>query len=145
MAEVRVNAYVHAPCEAVFAHMSDHVRVLSSRTATCSIHSPGPDETNGLGCIREVRAKGIHLLEEVTHFDRPKRYDYRIIKSNLPLEHEGGSLHFHHRGDGTEIDWVTRFTVPVPVVGGALSQIVCTSLTTELTKVLMRAKDTLER
>ena len=41
---------------------------------------PGATERNGLGAQREVVAGPVRFLEDVTRFDRPSGYDYRIVR-----------------------------------------------------------------
>lgn len=145
MAEIRISAYIHAPREDVFAYVSDHERFLQGGAIkSCRVTKPGAGDRNGLGALREVLGRGIRFVEEVTHFEPPARYDYLIRECNLPIDHEGGSLRLIERGDGTEIEWVTRFTIPVPLLGKALAQISVLQLTDQFNKLLLRTKRDLE-
>ena len=146
MAEVRVNVYVHAKRDDVFALVSDHEKFIrGGLVRSCTVVTEGTDDRNGLGCMREIVTPGIRFVEEITVFQRPSRFDYLIRETNLPIHHEGGSLRFHERGPGTEIDWVSLFSIPVPLLGGALARLAATNLTAAFTQLLLNAKSELER
>ncbi|WP_437967833.1 SRPBCC family protein [Sorangium sp. So ce260] len=137
MEEVHVNVYIHAPAERVFDAVADHEVFLRSGDDThTKVIRPGLTERNGLGALREVRAgKRIRYVEEITAFERPSSFDYQILESTQPLRHHGSRLRFTPRGDGTEVDWTSRFEIPVPLVGhllGALARRIFTAVFTEL-------------
>lgn len=146
MPAIHVNVYVHAPRPEVFARVSDHERFLrGDGIKSCRVTRSGTEERNGLGCIREIRSdSGVHFVEEITHFESPNRYDYLIRQCNLPITHEGGSLRFIERGDGTEIDWVSTFSVRVPLLGTALEKVAVLPLTDQFTRLLLVVKQELE-
>lgn len=138
--------YIHAPIERVFEALSDHESFLKSNDTHTSIAQPGTPDRNGLGCVRAVRSKGgVRFAEEITGWSPPTSYDYQIRESSLPLRHHGGQLRFTTRGEGTEVDWTTRFDVTVPLVGRALEPLTAAILTTTFTEMLGAAKERLER
>jgi Polyketide cyclase / dehydrase and lipid transport len=146
MPQIHVNAYIHASPDDVFALVSDHVRFLEATGASrVTITRLGHDEPNGHGCLREVRGKGIRLLEEITAFERPARIDYQIVESTLPIQHRGGSMRFIARGDGTEVDWRSDFELGVPLIGGPAAEFARGLLADAFTQLLMAAKAELER
>ncbi|KYF68111.1 hypothetical protein BE11_15920 [Sorangium cellulosum] len=137
MEEVRVNVYIHAPVERVFDAVADHESFLRSGSSThTKVIRPGLTERNGLGALREVRAgKRIRYVEEITAFERPSSFEYQILESTQPLRHHGSRLRFTPRGDGTEVDWTSRFEIPLPLVGrvlGPLSRQIFIAVFTEL-------------
>ena len=145
MTRIHVSSYIHARREDVFDFVSDHEGFLRGPgIKSCKVTTPGKGDRNGLGALREVRGGGIRFVEEITVFDRPSRYDYVIRECTLPIVHEGGRLSFFERGDGTEIDWVSDFSVPIPIAGGALGRIAALQLTEAFTRLLLRAKAALE-
>ncbi|HLM71241.1 MAG TPA: SRPBCC family protein [Polyangiaceae bacterium] len=146
MRQVHVNVYINAPIERVFDAVTDHEGFLRGEDGThATITRPGSPDRNGLGCLREVRApNGVRFVEEVTSFSPPTSYEYQIQKTSLPLRHHGGQVRLTARGDGTEINWTSRFDLTVPLVGGALEPIAASILTTKFTEMLLAAKARLE-
>ena len=146
MAEVRINAFINAKRDDAFDLISDHERFLSGGAIeSCRVVTPGSGHKNGLGCFREVRTTtGVRFIEEITRFDGPERYDYVIRECTLPIAHDGGSVRLIDRSGGTEVDWVTRFLVPVPLLGGAMAQLASMILTTEFNRLVLEAKRMLE-
>jgi hypothetical protein len=140
-----ITFYIHATPERVFAALSDHEHFFRGKDIKLSrVVSPGTTETNGLGAIREIHNGGVRFLETITHFDRPRRFDYLITKCSVPLRHEGGRITFTPRGDGTEIHWISDFEVRLPVIGGAAGGLFRLLLVDELTRLLHQAKRELE-
>ncbi|WP_437676555.1 SRPBCC family protein [Sorangium sp. So ce131] len=146
MEEVHVNVYIHAPVERVFEAVADHERFLRAGESTrTTVVRPGLTERNGLGALREVRVgKRIRYVEEITAFERPSSFDYRILESSQPLRHHGSRLRFTPRGDGTEVDWTSRFEVPVPLVGSALGSLARRMFVAAFTELLLAEKARLE-
>ncbi|WP_437570742.1 SRPBCC family protein [Sorangium sp. So ce542] len=146
MAEVHVNVYIHAPLERVFDAVADHESFLRSGDGTrTKLIRPGLTERNGLGALREVRVgKRIRYVEEITAFERPSSFDYHILESSQPLRHHGSRLRFTSRGDGTEVDWTSRFEVPLPLVGDLLGALARRLFTAAFTELLLAEKARLE-
>jgi hypothetical protein len=76
-----------------------------------------------VGAMREVTAVGAWFREEITAYDPPRSYSYRIVRSFPALEHEGGTLTFTPSGDGTHVDWATTYTIP-DRAGGRVTEVV---------------------
>jgi hypothetical protein len=55
----------------------------------------------------------MRFREEITAYDAPRSYSYLVVRSFPASEHEGGTLTFTPSGDGTRVDWVSTYTVPV--------------------------------
>jgi hypothetical protein len=143
---MRVNCYIHSPVERVFDAVSDHERFFTGgRITLARIVRPGEKDRNGLGCLREIRTTRVRFVEEITSFDRPGSFEYVIRECSLPMRHEGSRLELTRRGDGTEVDWTSSFEVPVPAVGPVLTRMWQNALTVEFTRLLIQAKDRLEK
>ncbi|MEM1414439.1 MAG: SRPBCC family protein [Myxococcota bacterium] len=126
MKELRVQARYAAPPADVFEAVSDHEVLLTTPATRCRLLQEGEAERNGLGALREIRSAGLVFREEIVAFTRPHRYEY-VIRSlkgpgglALPVEHELGWLELTPEGEGTRVDWVSRFCVKLPGIGGAL-------------------------
>ena len=78
---------------------------------------------NGLGALREVRNGMLCFEEEITAFDPPHAYEYRILSLRgplnlkLPFQHESGRLELHDLNGKTRVVWTSRFHFSVPLIG----------------------------
>ena len=61
--------------------------------------------------------------EEITAYDAPRSYSYRIVRSFPAFDHEGGTLTFSPSGEGTHVDWVTTYTHPARAGGKAMEAV----------------------
>ena len=94
------------------------------------------------GSVRCAASRSVPLTfdEEVTAYERPSRFDYLIVKLNVPFEHHGGSIRLTPDGDATHVDWRSSFTVPTPVVGGLEELVWKSALTRGFRRVLEDAE-----
>ena len=146
MPTAEISFYIHQSPERTFAALADHEHFFrGGNIKLCKVVQPGTSERNGLGAVREVHNGGARFLEEVTHFDRPRRFDYLVTKCSLPLRHEGGKIEFTPRGEGTEIHWTSRFTVAIPLLGAAAGELFRLILVAEVTRMLHQTKRELEQ
>ena len=125
---VRFEQFFAAPRDKVFAWFADHDkfgRIWPGKTRR--IHeSPDPREPNGLGSVREIRSGGLTFEETVTGFDVPERIEYRITKGG-PIKNHRGELRFSEVEGGTRLDYVIEFDPKLPLTGGLIASILCTS------------------
>jgi len=75
------------------------------------------------GAVREVTGIGIWFREEITAYDAPRSYSYLILKSFPVFRHDGGTLTFTPKGDGTHVDWDSSYTHPALAGGRAMEAI----------------------
>jgi hypothetical protein len=125
MTEVSVRIHVAARRDVVFAAATDHETFLRSAdgATTARVVRAGDPAPNGLGCLREVSVGGkVRYLEEITAWEPPAAFGYTIRKTSLPLRHAGSRLTFTPRDGGTDVQWTSRFTVPIPVLGRLLER-----------------------
>ena len=146
MQEVRVRVHIAAPVERVFNAVSDHESFLRSEGGvSAKVVRPGEPECNGLGCVREVRVgQRARYVEEITAWQRPSAFEYTIRETSLPLRHAGSRLTFTARGDGTDVEWTSRFEVTVPILGRLLSARAKRRYARSFTELLLAAKGRLE-
>jgi hypothetical protein len=76
-----------------------------------------------VGALREVTGFGTWLREEITAYDAPRSYSYRIVGSFPAFDHVGGTLTFTPSGDGTHVGWVTTHTVPARAGGKVMEAV----------------------
>ncbi|WP_369260705.1 SRPBCC family protein [Streptomyces sp. R35] len=82
--EVRRTAA--APPDTVFDVFTDHrgYAALVSAIRSSTLQQEGDPAPNGLGAVRVLRVPGATIREQVTEFNRPSRYSYRML-SGAPL------------------------------------------------------------
>ncbi len=113
-AQVSKKLHIQAPIELVFERLVDHEAMSDwPGIASCRLVREGTPR-NGLGAVRQVKARGLTLLEEIVHYEPPLRYDYRITKG-LPVDHLG-SVRLSPTESGVELSWEVRMTSRWPLV-----------------------------
>lgn len=120
MVELHIERTIAAPQEQVFDWLADPAS-LTAAPPVLQAHWVKGASGPGVGAVRRVIGLGTWFREEITAYDRPNNYSYYILRSFPPFKHEGGTLTFTARGDGTHVDWVTRFTHPA-YAGGKLME-----------------------
>lgn len=154
MAKAHVNCYIDASADRVFDLISDHAGlsrwpgIRSSR-----LLERGAERKNGVGAVREVISDiGVRLVEAIIAFEPPQAgadgvvrggYEYRIRKANLPIEHQHGRVQVIARHTGTEVDWQSVFSTPVPVLGSVMDRMIQPLVVAGFTEVLLAIKRTL--
>jgi uncharacterized protein YndB with AHSA1/START domain len=118
MRTVHVTRTIPAPPEDVFDLLADHANYERFRGITGSeLVREGTPAPNGLGALRRIKVTPLSFDEEITHFDRPSRLDYVIVKLNVPFEHDGGSIIVTPENGATRVDWRSSYRVPTPLIG----------------------------
>jgi len=103
--------------------LSDHEGyTFIRRVSEAKLLKPGRSEKNGLGAVRRIRILGVTFLEDIVAFDPPRLLEYRVRECTLPIRHEIGRMQFTATDRGTHVHWLSRFEMPVPVVGGLLAR-----------------------
>jgi len=147
MRSVQVNVHINAPIERVFETISDHERFLRSADGTrTKLLQEGSAERNGLGCVREVSVgKRAWYVEEITAWNRPACFEYTIRSASMPIRHEGSRLSFAEVSGGTNVQWSSRFSIPIPILGGPLGAAAEKLFSKAFAALLETAKVQLER
>ena len=83
---------------------------------------PGDDGEYRLGAIRTFRSPQCWWTEEVTVYERPYRFGYQVLRIFPPAQHHGATIDLAERGGRTHVRWMSSYSMPVPVVGGALER-----------------------
>jgi uncharacterized protein YndB with AHSA1/START domain len=93
MVTLHVERTIAAPPEAVFAWLADPANLIVApmvvRTGWAK-NSAAP----GVGAVRAVVATGMWFREEITAYDPPRSYSYRIVQSVPAFYQHGGTLTF---------------------------------------------------
>jgi uncharacterized protein YndB with AHSA1/START domain len=124
---VRFEQFFAAPRDRVFAYFADHEkfgRLWTGRTRR--IHDASGADINGLGSVREIRSGGMAFEETITAFEPPALIEYRITKGS-PVKNHRGRLRFAEVGGGTKLDYTIEFDPKIPLTGGLIASVLCTS------------------
>ncbi|TVP60235.1 MAG: SRPBCC family protein [Halomonadaceae bacterium] len=122
MKTIVVKRLINAPIEQVFEMLSDHAGytrfpgVKGARLLT-----KGKDDPNGDGAVRRVDLGAVWFEEVISNFQRPVGFDYRILRSRPPIEHEHGGLRLEETAAGTQVTWTSTLQVKVPLIGPLLT------------------------
>lgn len=118
---IHVRRETSASAEELFALLSDpatYRRLPGVKRA--ELVRPGKDTLHGVGALRRIWIGPFKFEEEITHSEPGVRLDYRVVASQPPLDHEGGTLRFASTGNGCVVDWSSTYRVPIPILGRVL-------------------------
>jgi Polyketide cyclase / dehydrase and lipid transport len=119
MRSTHVSRTIATRPEPIFDVLADHARYDRFRGIHGSeLLKDGDPPPNGLGAMRRIKAWPATFEEEITHFERPTRLDYLIVRLNIPFEHQGGSIRLSPADGATRVDWRSAYAVPTPLIGG---------------------------
>ena len=126
MQVVEAKAHSPAPREQVWELVAD-ARGWSRWGAwrSAELEREGTPPPGGLGAVkaltsetRGITGRPIVSLEEVTAFEPPSRFGYKLL-SGLPLRDYDASIELVEApGGGTDITWRSQFEGKVPGTGG---------------------------
>jgi uncharacterized protein YndB with AHSA1/START domain len=95
---------VKAAPETVFDVYTDHrgYADLVGLIRTAELEREGDPAPNGAGAIRKLRMPGTTVREQVTEYDRPNSYSYKML-SGLPLKEFKATVTFKPAEQGTAV------------------------------------------
>ncbi len=118
MASFTLQSTVAAPIELVFDVLTDH-RGYSKLTPlrSSTLEREGEPAPNGIGAVRVLKLAGPPIREEVTEFDAPSRFAYKML-SGAPVRNHTGTVELASAGAAsTELVWRVDSTPSIPVPG----------------------------
>ena len=128
MASFTLQGDVAAPVELVFDVLTDHRsynKITPLRAST--LEREGEPDPNGVGCVRVLKLAGPPIREEVTEFERPSRFAYKML-SGAPVRSHTGTVELAPSGSGTTLVWrvesIPSIPLPDAVWGGIMRQVV---------------------
>jgi uncharacterized protein YndB with AHSA1/START domain len=122
MVEFQVDRTIAASPERVFDWLADPAN-LTAAPVILKVRWVKGFSGPGEGAVREPIGLGGWFREQITAYDRPRAYSYRVVRSFPPFNHEGGTLTFTPSAAGTHVDWLTSYTHPA-YAGGELMEAV---------------------
>ena len=125
MHTITVTRTIPAPPEKVFDILADHANYKSfPGVKDSTLVKQGAKDRNGTGAVRRIETPAIWFVEEITDYERPRRFSYRITETSLPIRHESGTVACEPTPDGgTRVVWTTTLTLKAPVVGDFLTKL----------------------
>ncbi|WP_227979669.1 SRPBCC family protein [Nocardia spumae] len=146
MRTLDLERIIRAPRADVFDWLTDatnYQRVPSIRRVTPV--RPGNVSEHGVGAVRLLVTPLLRLTEEVTHYDPPRLFRYRVLKSLPPLRHQDGTVTFDEHPSGTRVRWQSQFEIATPLFGTAWTMALLPAVYLGLHFVLATADQELRR
>jgi Polyketide cyclase / dehydrase and lipid transport len=81
--------------------------------AKSELEREGSPPPGGTGSVKRLTRGRLTLREEVTEFEPPGRYGYRLL-SGLPVRDYRAQVTLSEAGDGTQIHWHSEFDARFP-------------------------------
>ncbi len=119
MFSIRVERLIDKPIQVVFDAISDHANYQSFKGVEQStLIKEGKDDVNGLGAVREIKAAGSVLHEEIVAYEPPYKLGYKIIYSKpLPYDHQLGEVTLSEQDGKTLAVWRSQGRITIPILG----------------------------
>lgn len=144
MKTVEASVHIQAPIDRVFDLMIDTEGCPAwlKGASKAKLLKEGKDARYGVGAIKSIRLSGITFVEEIVKYDPPDSFEYRVMKSTLPMRHELGRMEFVRSRDGTDVRWISR--ARGKHVGRLLEPAMTRAMTKSFQDILDQAKAALE-
>jgi hypothetical protein len=119
MATFTLRTSIHAPIDVVFDALTDHQgQADMSAFRSSSLERAGDPPPNGVGAIRRLTLVGPPIREQVTVFEPPHRFAYKML-SGVPVKRHVGTVELDAQGATTLLTWkidsIPKLPVPAPV------------------------------
>jgi Polyketide cyclase / dehydrase and lipid transport len=124
MASFALRKSIAAPAEIVFDVLTDHRgQAELSALRSSRIEREGEPPPNGVGAIRALGVGGVTIREQVTVFDRPNRFEYKML-SGVPAKAHSATVELAQQGTRTALVYRVDSIPKIPVPGAAWLAIV---------------------
>jgi uncharacterized protein YndB with AHSA1/START domain len=144
MVQLHVERTIAASPELVFDWLADPAN-LSAAPLTLKAGYAKDSPKPGAGAVREVTGVGAWFREEITTYDAPRSYSYRMVRSFPAFDHEGGTMTFTPSSDGTHVDWVSTYTHPARAGGKVMEALTSRLLRSSFLAILAGCAKALEK
>jgi Polyketide cyclase / dehydrase and lipid transport len=120
MAEFVISKTVAARPETVFDLFTDHRNYAEITPIRSSeLEREGDPPPNGVGAIRALRLVGPPIREEMTGYDRPTHFSYRML-SGVPVREYDATVNLAPVDRGTALSYRVTVTPAIPALGFAV-------------------------
>ena len=110
MPKIEHTVRIKAPVEKVWAVISDHTGYPQwTDLKSAKLQRRGTPDPNGVGAVRVFEAGGRHLVEEVTAFDAPTYFAYKLTDGVPGLEHHAGVVTLKRGVEETIVQYTIDF------------------------------------
>jgi hypothetical protein len=119
-----LRASIAAPIDVVFDVLADH-RGQADMTAlrSSSLEREGDPPPNGVGAIRRLTLVGPPIREQVTVFEPPQRFAYKML-SGVPVRSHIGTVELATQDADTVLTWQVDSIPKLPVPDAIWSALV---------------------
>lgn len=119
MYTIHLERTLNKPIEAVFEGLTDHANYdRFPGIDEASLVRLGREEANGVGARRKFKFGWTTLEEDIVAFRAPHLMEYHIVKSfPWKVNHKLGRITLEDQGDKTKVIWISKFELPLPIVG----------------------------
>ena len=125
----------NAPIQKVWDKLIDHEAMTQWWPfKEVRLIQPGDEDKNGPGAIREMKGMGSTLVEQVTHWNPPYSYHYRLVKG-APIKDHAGSVELTEVDGKTHMRWTINFNPGIPGTGGMTKGVLQKLLTNVMSKL----------
>lgn len=124
MASFTLRRSIAAPIEVVFDVLTDHrgtAKISVFRSST--LEREGEPPPNGVGAIRVLRLAGPPVREQVTAFDRPTLFAYKLL-SGMPAKSHTATVELMPQGTHTALSYQVDSAPKLPMPASAWLAIV---------------------
>ncbi|MEA2167465.1 MAG: hypothetical protein QOF76_765 [Solirubrobacteraceae bacterium] len=118
MIDFTITKTTTASIDSVFDRLTDH-RAYKDMTPLrkSTLDREGTPAPNGVGAVRRLGMVGPPQTEEVTVYERPNKFAYKLL-TGLPVKDHVGTVELAETGGHTTITYHVRSTPTIP--GGGL-------------------------
>ncbi|MGW4772626.1 SRPBCC family protein [Nocardia sp. NPDC004278] len=122
------NIYLAAPPAQVWAVLADHEGMAAwSGFTDVRLTAAGSGQRGGYGAQRLMKGPLGTMREEVTAWQPPRTYRYRVVEGSPVVCHQG-QITLTPRGSGTQLRWTIRFRPRLILTGALLRRVLETKL-----------------
>jgi uncharacterized protein YndB with AHSA1/START domain len=113
---VQNEVTINAPALDVWNALIDHEGLGQWSLFEGRVLRSGRDSGSGPGCLRELRAYGMRITEEVVSWEEGSRYTYKL-RSGAPFSWHQGDVFVSEENGSTRVRWAIRFKSWIPLSG----------------------------
>ncbi|MFI9045949.1 SRPBCC family protein [Streptomyces sp. NPDC053427] len=142
METMTVERVIAAPIADVFAWLTTTTNYTRSPLVVrCRLARHGETAPYGVGAVRNHLWLIGWFRERITLYDPPYATEYVVDRSLPPSRHELGRMTFTAVDGGTQVRWITRAEIPVPLVGAVLTRRLARPIITRTFRNILDAAD----